>query len=156
MSQQRPAAVTASMWLVVGGLVLSGVSALLTLAFQDELLTAWRAGRSDTSSVEQPSFVPVALVMWVVVALLVTVLLMFFREGHNWSRLVLVGMVLLVAVGMVAVLRSEPPTLFVVLCALVIVVDLVTAGFLLHKDTRAWFASDAAQAPDSAESSTRH
>lgn len=141
MSPQRPTTVTASMWLIVGVLALSGLSALLTLPFQDELLAAWRAGRPDTSSVERPAFVPVALVMFVVVAMLTGVLLMFFREGHNWSRRILVALMLIMAAGNLAVLRTGPPSLFVVLCSLGIVAELVTVGFLLHKDTRTWFAA---------------
>ena len=69
MSLQRPTTATASIWLAVGVLVLSGVSAVLTVVFRDEVLAAWRAGRDDSSSIEQPAFVPVALVMYVVVAL---------------------------------------------------------------------------------------
>src|SRR3954462_10037839 len=95
MSPQRPAAVTASIWLTVGVLVLSGISAVLTLVFQDELLAAWRDGRTDSSSVKEPAFVPVALVMFVVLAMLMTVLLMFFREGHNWARRLIVALILL-------------------------------------------------------------
>jgi hypothetical protein len=146
MSSQRPMTVTASMWLTVAVLVVSGISALLTLVFEDELLTAWRRGRPDTSSVEQPAFVPVALVMFLVVAMLAAVLLMFFREGHNWARRLIVALILLLVVATVAVLRTQPPTLFVVLCALAILLDAVAVGCLLHKDTRAWFA-DAATVP---------
>lgn len=147
MSPQRPTAVTASMWLVAGVLVLSGVTALLTLAFQDELLAAWRSGRPDTSSVEQPSFVPVALVMYAVVLLLTIVLMMFFRERHNWARWLILSIVVMLAVATIAVLRTELPTLFLVLCWAGIVLDLVAVGALLHKDTRAWFAAEPAEAP---------
>jgi len=145
MSPQRPTTVTASMWLIVGVLAVCGVSALLTLPFQDELLAAWRAGRPDTSSVERPAFVPVALVMFVVVAMLTGVLLMFFREGHNWSRRILIALMLILVAGSLAVLRTGPPAFFVVLCSLGIVVEVVTVGFLLHKDTRAWFAEAPAE-----------
>jgi drug/metabolite transporter (DMT)-like permease len=138
MSLQRPTTATASIWLAVGVLVLSGVSAVLTVVFRDEVLAAWRAGRDDSSSIEQPAFVPVALVMYVVVALLMWVLLMFFREGHNWARRSIVALFLLMGVGILAVLRTEPPTVFFVLCGLTLIVDLVAVGCLLHKDTRTW------------------
>lgn len=147
MSQQRPTSVTVSMWLIVGVMALCGVSALLTVPFQDELLAAWRAGRPETSAVEEPAFVPVALVMFVVVAMLTAVLLMFFREGHNWSRLILIALMLILVAGMLAVLRTGPPAFFVVLCSLGIVGELVSVGFLVHKDTRAWFASEPASEP---------
>jgi len=138
MSLQRPATATASIWLTVGVLALSGVSALLTVVFRDEVIAAWRAGREDSSSIEQPAFVPVALVMYVVVALLMWVLLMFFREGHNWARRAIIALCLLMCVGILAVLRTEPPTLFFLLCGLTLIVDLVAVGCLLHKDTRMW------------------
>ena len=138
MSMQRPATVTASIWLTVGVLAVSGISALLTLVFEDELLAAWRDGRSDTSSVQQPAFVPVALVMFVVMAMLMTVLLMFFREGHNWSRVLIIALILLLGVATLAVLRTRPPALFMVLCSLSILLDLAAVWCLLHKDTRAW------------------
>ena len=45
---------------------------------------------------------------------------------------------LLMGVGILAVLRTEPPTVFFVLCGLTLIVDLVAVGCLLHKDTRTW------------------
>lgn len=138
MSAQRPTTATASIWLTIAVLVLSGISAVLTVAFRDEVLAAWRAGRDDSSSIEQPAFVPVALVMYVVVALLMWVLLMFFREGHTWARRSIIALFVLMGVGIIAVLRTEPPTLFFVLCGLTLLVDLVAIGCLVHKDTRAW------------------
>lgn len=138
MSPQRPTAATASIWLTIAALVLSGISAVLTIAYRDELLAAWRAGRDDSSSIEQPSFVPVTLVMYVVVALLMWVLLMFFREGHTWARRSIIALFVLIGVGIVAVLRTDPPTLFFVLCGLTLVVTVAAIGCLLHKDTRAW------------------
>ncbi len=88
---------------------------------------------------------PVALVMFVVMALLTAVLLMFFREGHNWARLLIISVILMIALGTLAVLRTEPPTLFLVLCWGAIALDLAAVGCLLHKDTRAWFAADVAE-----------
>ena len=142
MRAQRPTAVTVSIWLIVVVLVFSGVSALLTLPFEDELMSAWREGRSDTSAVERPAFVPVALVMYAVVALLVWVLTMFLRERHNWARISIIVLMLMIAVGMVGVLRSGPPTLFVVLCVIGTLLPLASVVSLLHKDTRAWCAEE--------------
>ena len=50
--------------------MLRGITAVLTVVFKDDLIDAWAPGDADASSVEQPAFVPVALVMFVVVALL--------------------------------------------------------------------------------------
>ena len=149
MSSQRPTTVTASIWLTVGVLALSGLSAVLTLVFEDELLAAWREGRNVSSSVEQPAFVPVALVMFVVVAMLAAVLLMFFREGHNWARLSIVALILLLVVATLAVVRTQPPTLFLVLCGLAVLLDLVAVGCLLHKDSRRWCAAEASETASS-------
>lgn len=145
MRPQRPATVTASIWLTVAVMAVSGISALLTVPYKDELISAWRAGRPDTSSVEQPAFIPVALVMFVVVAMLTAVLLMFFREGHNWARLLIISTILLLGIATLAVLRTELPTLFLVLCWGAVVLDVAAVGCLMHKDTRTWFRTGVAE-----------
>ena len=89
MTPHRPAAVTGATWLSVAVVAMTGVTALLTLVFDDELVDAWAAGRTASSAVEPPAFVPVAVTMFVVVALLSVVLIAFLREGHEWARIVL-------------------------------------------------------------------
>jgi hypothetical protein len=138
MSRQRPGSVIGAIWLLIGVVVLSGVTALLTLVLKDELVDAWASDRTDLGSVEPPAFVPVALTMFVVVALLAVVLIVFFGQGHNWARVLLTGLVVLMGVATLASLRTSPPAMFVVLSLLSLVVDVAAVACLWHKDTRAY------------------
>jgi hypothetical protein len=138
MSQQRPGSVTGAIWLLVALVALTGVTALLTVVFKDELIDAWASGRADAGSVEPPAFVPVAIVLFVVIALLAGVLVMFFRDGHNWARLSLTGLVAFMAIATLAGLRANPPALFLVMAVAALVVDLALLLCLWHKDTRTY------------------
>ena len=136
MTPQRPGAVTAAIWVLVGLIVTSGVTALLTLVFSDDLDASWAADRTDGGSVEPPAFAPVAITMFVVVAMLAVVLIMLLGQGHNWARVLLSALVLLMAIATLASLRANPPVLFVVLSLVSLVLDLVAAGLLWHPDSR--------------------
>ena len=136
MAPQRPSVVAGAIWLVVGVVAMAGLTALMAAVFKGELIDAWAAGRSDDGAVKPPAFVPVAVTMFVVVALLSGVLLSFFRDGHNWARVVLSALVVLVGVGTLAILRTSPPTLFLVVAAVSLVVDVATVVALWHRETR--------------------
>lgn len=141
MSQQRPVAVSGAIWMLVAVLVTSGVTALLTLVFGDELDDAWAADRTDLGSVEPPAFAPVAITMFVVVAVLVVVLLLFLQQGHNWARVLLSALVVLMAIATLASLRADPPMLFLALSVVGLSLDLAAAILLWHPDTRAFTRS---------------
>jgi O-antigen/teichoic acid export membrane protein len=138
MTPQRPAMVTGAIWLAAGVIAAAGLTALMTVVFEDELVRAWAADRSDSGAVEPPAFVPVAVTMFVVVALLAVVLISFFRDGHNWARVVLSAVVALVGVATLAILRTNPPALFLAVAVVSLVVDLAAVGALWHPDTRAF------------------
>ncbi|MCB0895957.1 MAG: hypothetical protein H6529_06410 [Nocardioides sp.] len=138
MTPHRPAAVTGATWLSVAVVAMTGLTALLTLVFDDELVDAWAAGRTASSAVEPPAFVPVAVTMFVVVALLSVVLIAFLREGHEWARMVLSALVALVGVGTLAILRTSPPLLFLLVALASLLVDAAAVVALWHRDTRAF------------------
>lgn len=140
MSSQRPAMVTGATWLAAAAVAMTGVTALMTVVFKDELVRAWAADRSDAGAVEPPAFVPVAVTMFVVVALLAVVLLSFFREGHNWARIVLSAVVVMVGIATFAILRTNPPALFLAVAIVSLVIDLAAVVALWHKDTRVFCA----------------
>ncbi len=168
MSRQQPGSVTNAIR-VLGGLVaLSGLTALLTVVLRDELVRSWADGHAtareimargglealDKSSITPPAFVPVAIVLFFVFAALAGVLVMFFRDGHNWARLSLSALVVFMGMASLAALRTGPPTPFLVLSAVSIVLDLALLVCLWHKDTTAyiqgaWLASH----PESSDSS---
>jgi hypothetical protein len=136
MSTQRPAMVTGATWLATAAVAMTGLTALMTVVFKDELVRAWAADRSDSGAVEPPAFVPVAITMFVVVALLAMVLISFFREGHNWARIALSAVVVLVGIATFAILRTNPPALFLAVAIVSLVIDLAAVVALWHKDTR--------------------
>lgn len=137
MSQERPAAV-AAIWLTRAQLVLLLVAALLSVVFDDELADAWQSRRVDAGSVEPPSIVPVVVVMLAVIGLLLFVLLEFFRSRHGWARVAITATLAMLAICTLAVLRIEPPALFVVLSVLSVVLDIAIAAALWHRDTTAY------------------
>jgi hypothetical protein len=139
----------AAIWLLVALVALSGLTAVLSIVFKDELVDAWATSESATSSVKPPAFVPVAVTLFVVVALLAGVLLMFFRDGVNWARLALSALVVLMGIATLAGLRVHPPTLFWALSVAALVIDVGVLAFLWHKDTRAFCA------PHTVEADTR-
>jgi hypothetical protein len=145
MSQDRPASVTMAVWMTWALVVLSGVTALLSLVFKGELTDAWKSGRVDSGSVEPPAIVPVVVVMLVVVALLALVLMEFFRARHGWARAALTVTVVLMALSTLATLRIGPPALFVVLSVVGLVLQAGVVGALWHRDTSAYLREPAAE-----------
>lgn len=138
MSQERPAAVTAAVWVSGALIALMAVTAVLSIVFRSDLTDAWRSGRADAGSVEPPSIMPVAVVMLVVVGLLAVVLLELFRARHGWARWALTVTIVLLALGALATLRIGPPALFVVVCVLSLVLDAAALVALWHRDTSAY------------------
>lgn len=160
MSRQQPGSVTNAIRVLVGLVALSGVTALLTAVFRDDLVRSWADGNAtareildqgglvalDQSQLSPPAFVPVAIVLFVVFACLAGVLVMFFRDGHNWARVSLSALVVFTAIGSLAGISSAPPILFQVLSVASILLDLVLLAFLWHRDTStylrgAWLAA---------------
>jgi hypothetical protein len=153
MSPQRPAMVTGAIWLAVGVIATAGLTALMTVVFKDDVVDAWAADRSDAGAVEPPAFVPVAITMFVVVALLAVVLISFFGKGYNWARVVLSAVVVLVGIATLAIVRTNPPALFLAVAIVSLVVDLAAAGALWHPESRAYCRQ--APADSSADASAR-
>jgi len=142
MSQDRPASVTAAVWMTWGLVGLSGVTALLSLVFKSELTDAWRSGRVDSGSVQPPAIVPVVVVMLIVVALLALVLVQFLRSRHGWARNALTATVVLMAISTLATLRIGPPALFVVLSVVGLLLQAGVVVALWRRDTSAYLRAD--------------
>jgi hypothetical protein len=133
MGRQRPGSVTSA---IRAQLVLIGIGAvttLLTVVQRDELVRIW-SSRHPTG-IDPPEFVPVAVVLFVTFSLLAAVLVVFFRGGHGSARVALTVLAGFLLLAMIAVLRLDPPGLFVVLTVACVLVDLVLLYFLWHKDT---------------------
>lgn len=136
MGRQLPASVTAATRVQVALVLMSGLTTLLTVVREDELVRAWSARQS--ADLDPPSFVPVAVVLFVTFALLVAVLLVFFRGGHPAARVSLVGLAFFFLFTMFVLVRAEPPTEFVVVAVVSAVLDVALVVLLLHRDTTAF------------------
>jgi hypothetical protein len=132
---QHPTSVTRAVQLLLGLLVAGLVVTVLVVVFRDDLEEAWSAGHPADSAIKPLEFVPVVIVLYVVLALLTLSLIPFFRNGNNWARHSLVAMVLVIALSTVAVLRTDPPTLFVVVSIASMVLEALILFYLLHPDT---------------------
>ena len=138
---------TRAVWGLVGVI---GVTVVLMAVFYTSVIGSWarrhdgareafaQGGRSglERAGFAPPAFLPVGATMFVVAAMLVWVLTVFFREGHRWGQLGLSGLVLGTVFASVAlgfVLR--PPAVFVLLALVSLVLEAVAAACLWHRDT---------------------
>jgi hypothetical protein len=150
MSGHRyPASVTWATRLMAVLVALGAVVTLLIVVLQDQLIRSWAEGRPDTrrvlrtrgldavksGEVQVPQFIPVALTLFVVVALLIWVLAAFLRGGYGWARVALTLTLFFLAVGTIAGLRTGAPATFMALSLASFPVEAATAYFLWHKDT---------------------
>jgi hypothetical protein len=128
---------------------------VLLAVFSDEVIGAWASGHEGAREVfdqggrqgleragfAPPSFLPVAVTMLVVGAMLVWVLAAVLRQGHRWGQLGLFALVLgstyvSIALGFVL----TPPPVFVVVGVVSLLVEGVAAVCLWHPDTRRFLA----------------
>ena len=134
--EQRTAVRRAS-WAVLAVLAVGALGTALAVVLRDELVEAWSVGHPVDSAIQPPAFVPVAVVLFVTFAALVLVLLALLRSGQTWARHCLAALLVFVAVGTLATLRTSPPPLFVGVSVLSLVVDAVAVFFLWHPATGA-------------------
>ena len=125
------------LWVVIG---LSGLTALLTVVMRQTLLDAWAVGKPE--DLTPPSFVPVAITMFVVVALLGWVLVVFFRGGHAWARWSIAALICFTAFVSVQSLWRDLPLAFDVVTAVSVVVEAALLVLLFHPDTNAFLQQD--------------
>jgi O-antigen/teichoic acid export membrane protein len=133
MGRQRPGSVTSAIRAQLALIGVGGLTTLLTVVQRDELVQAW-TNRHPTG-IDPPAFVPVAVVLFITFALLAAVLVVFFRGGHGSARVALTVLAGLLLLAMIAILRLDPPVIFVVLAVISALLDLVLVYFLWHKDT---------------------
>jgi len=152
VSEQQPASVTWATRMLSALVVLGGVVTVLIVLLRDQLIRSWAEGRPDTrkvlrtegleavknGEVHVPAFVPVALVLFVVVAGLILVLAAFLRGGYGWARIALTLTLFFLAVGTIAGLRTGAPATFMVLSVVSFPLEAAAVYFLWHKDTSAY------------------
>ncbi len=128
-----PSSVRAAVLLLWALVLLSGLTMVVSIVMRDELVATWREGKS--TEVDPPAFVPVAITMFVVVALLAWVLAVLFRSGHGWTRWSIAALALLTGFSSAIGLLRDPPTIFVVLSVVTLVVDAALLAALFHPRT---------------------
>ena len=133
MGRQWPGSVTSAIRAQLALVGVAGLATLLTIVERDELVRDWNA--RHPTGIEPPDFVPVAIVLFITFGLLAAVLMVFFRAGHGSARVALTVLAGLFLLAMIAVLRLDPPVLFIVLAVLSGLLDLVLLFFLWRKDT---------------------
>jgi len=151
MRRQLPGSLVMALRLLVGIVLVSGLTAVLTWVQEDDLVLAW--GQRNPAAREVlaeggfdalrespivPSFTPVAIVSFVVFLLFALVLAAFLVDGHGWARPVLTLTVLFAAMVAVLSLGRHLPTLFVVLSWISLALHAALLFFLWHKDTTAY------------------
>lgn len=126
---ERPVAltrVTQAVWLLV--LAGAALTALAGILDEEIIRSTGAPGATADDTRVPPSFTPVVVVLYVVVAVLVLVLLAFLRGAHDWARHSLAATLALLALATAAVLRTAPPAAFVA----PLVAFLALLGLLLY------------------------
>jgi hypothetical protein len=146
-----PTALTMTLRLLVGVVLVSGLTTVLTWVQEEALVRSW-AGRNATAAEMLaeggydalrdnpivPSFVPLAIVSFIVFVLLAVVLAAFLVDGHGWARPVLTATVLFASLVAVLSIGRHLPVLFVVLSWVSLALHAALLFFLWHKDTSAY------------------
>ncbi len=154
---ERPGSVTQAIRMHALLVVLGGVTAALTIFLNDALIRTWAQGRPDMArvletqglqavkdgAVRPPAFIAPSVTLWVVIALLIWMLLLFFANANSWARLTLSALLFFAAVATIAGIRTEPPAVFVVLMIASMVVEVVAVAYLWHPDTNRFLRSAA-------------
>ncbi|MEZ5192831.1 MAG: hypothetical protein R2734_10085 [Nocardioides sp.] len=144
-----PGSVRGALWMLGGLVVLSGLTAVLTLVFRDDLVVTWAQGNGaareildegglaalEDSSINIPAFGAVTVVLFVVFALLALVLASFLRWGHPWARYALTGVVAVMVFSAAVAISRSVPAMFVVISALALAVSVALLVFLWRPDT---------------------
>lgn len=130
-------------WLLVA---LALAVTVLAVVFDDDLVAAWGGqGVSADDTRVPPSFTPVVVVLYVVVSSLMLVLMALFRDGLNWARHSLAAGFVLIAIATLSGLRTEPPTLFVVLSAVALALVALLLVLLYLPATHAYVTGQVEQ-----------
>ena len=150
MDRRLPASVGLAIRAVWGLVGVIGLTVALMAVFYDSVIGSWarrhdgprqayaQGGRLglERAGFLPPAFLPVGATMFVVAAMLVWVLAVFFREGHRWGQLGLTGLVLATVFASVALgFVVHPPTVFVLLALVSLVLEAIAAACLWHRDT---------------------
>ena len=146
---RRPRSVSRAIRMHLLLILLGAVAVVLTVVMNDALIRSWAEGRPDMRRVLQtqglqaikdgavrpPAFVAPSVTLFVVIALLIWMLLLFFANANAWARLALTALLFFAAVATIAGVRTDPPAVFVVVMIGSVGLDAVAVAYLWHPDT---------------------
>ena len=152
----RPSSVTMAIRMHSLLIVVGAAAVALVVLLNDALIRSWAEGRPDmrrvlktqgleaikNGNVRPPAFIAPSITLFVVVALLIWMLLLFFANGNGWARLALTALLFFAAVATIAGIRTDPPKLFVALMIGSMVVEFVAVAYLWHPDTNRFLRQD--------------
>jgi hypothetical protein len=152
MSEHQPASLAWASRFLTAIVALGLVTTVLIVVRRDDLIRSWAEGRKDLrrvletqgldaikdGGVHPPAFVPVAIVLFVMMAMLIWVLAAFLRAGYNWARVSLTFTLFFLAVGTLAGVKTGTPAVFTVLSVASFPLEAVAVFFMWHKDTSAY------------------
>jgi hypothetical protein len=153
--EQVPDSVTRAIWALRAVVAWTGLTAVLTFVFRDDIVTTWAEGNPAASkilaegglealrasSINIPGFVPLAIVLFVVFASLALVLVAFFRGGHGWARLALTATVVFAAFSTAVGLGRDLPSVFAAISAVALLLYAALLYYLWHRDTSEYLRS---------------
>jgi len=151
----RPGSVAMAIRMHAVLILLGAVAVVLTVLMNDALIRSWAMGRPDMrrvletqglqaikdGPVRPPAFIAPSITLFVVIALLIWMLLLFFANGNGWARLALTALLFFAAVAGIAGIRTDPPTVFVVFMIGSTVLEGVAVAYLWHPDTNRFLRS---------------
>lgn len=140
MGRQRPASVTNAIRVQAVLVVVSALGTLAVVLQREDLVRAWAESQGGLDAVRQsqlptPAFVPVAVVSFIVYALLVWVIGSLFGKGHRWARYALGATAVSFVFAMLVIYLAAPPAALVVLGVLGVGLNGVLLWLLASRDT---------------------
>jgi hypothetical protein len=153
---ERPGSLIIAVRLMHALLAVAGVTVLLMVWREDDLLRAWAEGNPATrellrtggleavkeGTVAPPHIVPVAITMYVVMAVFLWLLGVFAGNGFEWARLGITCTLGFTAVAAVGGILTEPPALFVGCTVICIALGLLVLFFLWHPASTRYIHAD--------------
>ena len=140
MGRQRPGSVTNAIRVQAALVVVSALGTATVALLRDDLVRTWAQSQGGLDAVRQsqlppPAFVPVAVVSFIVYALLVWVIASLFGKGHRWARYALGVTAVSFVFVMLVIYRADPPGPLVALGAVGVVLNGVLLWLLASRDT---------------------
>jgi len=140
MGRQRPGSVTNAIRVQAVLVVVSALGTAMVVVLRDDLVRAWAETQGGLDAVRQsqlppPAFVPVAVVSFVVYALLVWVIASLFGKGHRWARYALGATSVSFVFAMLVIYRADPPAAMLVMAAVGVALNGLLLWLLASRDT---------------------